>query len=169
MIVSRFTTFTENFVICCKQITKIFCTRYDSANASSVRSLVILVLWQISQFRSFGKSEYKHCVYPNPHFSQKSSLCVQELYHPRAIPLCRNDTGVPVFVRDLRFYLILGVRLVHVTTLLKFQKSTGLTVLAFPHVRLTRLRDGDPSRTGLPVLAFPHVRLTQLKMSWVVR
>ena len=37
MIVSRFTTFTENFVICCNQITKIFCTRYGSANASSAR------------------------------------------------------------------------------------------------------------------------------------
>ena len=38
MIVSRFTTFTENFVICCSQITKNFCTRYDSANASSAWS-----------------------------------------------------------------------------------------------------------------------------------
>ena len=37
MIVSRFTTFTENFVICCNQITRFFCTRYDSANASSAR------------------------------------------------------------------------------------------------------------------------------------
>ena len=37
MIVSRFTTFTENFVICCNQITKIFCTRYGSATASSAR------------------------------------------------------------------------------------------------------------------------------------
>ena len=24
----------------------------------------------------------------------------------------------------------------------------GLSVLAFPHVQLTRLRDGDPSHTG---------------------
>ena len=32
-------------------------------------ALVILVLWQISQFRSSG-SECEHCVYPNPHFSQ---------------------------------------------------------------------------------------------------
>ena len=39
MIVSRFTTFTENLVICCNQITKIFCTRYDSANASPARGL----------------------------------------------------------------------------------------------------------------------------------
>ena len=37
MIVSRFTTFTENFVICCNQITKIVCTRYGSASASSAR------------------------------------------------------------------------------------------------------------------------------------
>ena len=37
MIVLRFTIFTENFVICCNQITKHFCTRYDSANASSAR------------------------------------------------------------------------------------------------------------------------------------
>ena len=35
MIVSRFTIFTENFVTCCNQVTKIFCTRYGSANASS--------------------------------------------------------------------------------------------------------------------------------------
>ena len=35
---SRFTTFTENLVICCNQITKIFCTRYGSAIASSARS-----------------------------------------------------------------------------------------------------------------------------------
>ena len=35
MIVSRFTTFTENFVICYNQITKIVCTRYGSAIASS--------------------------------------------------------------------------------------------------------------------------------------
>ena len=37
MIVSRFTTFTENFVICCNQVTKIFCTRCGSVNASSAR------------------------------------------------------------------------------------------------------------------------------------
>ena len=36
MIVSRFTTFTENFVICCNQI-KIFCTKYGSRNASCAR------------------------------------------------------------------------------------------------------------------------------------
>ena len=37
MIVSRFTTFTENFAICCYQVTKIFSTRYGSAIASSAR------------------------------------------------------------------------------------------------------------------------------------
>ena len=37
MIVSRFTIFTENFVICCNLITKIFCTSYGFATASSAR------------------------------------------------------------------------------------------------------------------------------------
>ena len=37
MIVSRITTFTENFVICCYHVTKIFCTRCGSANASCAR------------------------------------------------------------------------------------------------------------------------------------
>ena len=37
MIVSRFTTITENFVIGCKQITNILCTRFDSANTFSAR------------------------------------------------------------------------------------------------------------------------------------
>ena len=37
MIVPKFTSFTDNFVIGCNQITKIFCTRYDSTNASSAR------------------------------------------------------------------------------------------------------------------------------------
>ena len=37
VLVSRFTTFTENFVMGCNQITKFFCTKYDSAIASSAR------------------------------------------------------------------------------------------------------------------------------------
>ena len=55
MIVSRFTNFTENFAICCNQVTKFFCAKYGSAKASSAGALVMLVLWQISQFRSLGK------------------------------------------------------------------------------------------------------------------
>ena len=45
---------------------------------------------------------------------------------------------------------------------------TGLTVLAFPHIHVTRSRNGDPSRTGLTILVYPHFRLTRLKMWWVV-
>ena len=37
MTVSRFTTFTENLVICCYQVTKIFCARYGFAITSSAR------------------------------------------------------------------------------------------------------------------------------------
>ena len=38
MIVLRFTSFTDNFVIGCNQITKMFCKWYDSTNTSSARS-----------------------------------------------------------------------------------------------------------------------------------
>ena len=55
MIVSRFTTFTENFVICCYQITKIFCTSTTLPIRLLHGAFVILVLWQISQVRSCGE------------------------------------------------------------------------------------------------------------------
>ena len=57
VIFSRFTIFTENLVICCYQVTKIFSTRYGSANASSAREpcnfcpltdLAISVFWEMS-------------------------------------------------------------------------------------------------------------------------
>ena len=55
MIASRSTTFTENFVICCNQITKIFCTRYGSANASSARGPCNFgPLANLAKFRSLG-------------------------------------------------------------------------------------------------------------------
>ena len=37
MILSRFTTFTENFVICCYQVTKIYSSRYGSTIVSSAQ------------------------------------------------------------------------------------------------------------------------------------
>ena len=138
MIVSRFTTFTE----------------YDSANTSSAR---VLWFWSSGRSRNSGLSGsgYKHCVYPNRHFSWASkivlensrvSLCVQELFHTRdslwifaTIPVLRNDTGLPYLFVILIFYLVFGLWLVHSTTLLMSQKNTGLSVLFYPHFRLTRL------------------------------
>ena len=55
-----FTTFTENFVICCNEITKIFCTKYGSASASSARGACHLGFPCILRnFELFG-SEYKY-------------------------------------------------------------------------------------------------------------
>ena len=39
VIVSRFTSFTENFVICCCQLTKVFCSRHCITSAFPARSL----------------------------------------------------------------------------------------------------------------------------------
>ena len=68
MIVSRLSIFTENPVICCYQVTKIFCTRYDSANTSSARgpcNFGPLRDLAISVFREVSTNT----VFPNPHFS----------------------------------------------------------------------------------------------------
>ena len=69
MIVSRFTSFTENFVIFCIQVTKIFCTRYGSANSSSARcpcnfgpltDLVISVFRELSTNTVFTQIHTSH-------------------------------------------------------------------------------------------------------------
>ena len=94
MIVLRFTTFTENCMICCIKSIIIFCTRHGSANASSARSpcnVGPLTDLAFSVFREVSINT----VYTKPHFSKaqalkmvhgknwRVSLCVQELYHPR--------------------------------------------------------------------------------------
>ena len=114
MIVSRFTIFTEDFLICCYQVTKIFSSRYGSAIASSARgSCDFGPLTDLAILFFFG-NEYKHCAYPNPHVSLRSalkrlhemnwreSLRVQEHHPPEfpwilaATPGGQNTTGCPV-------------------------------------------------------------------------
>ena len=74
MIVSRFTSFTKNFVICCYQVT-IFSARGTTSPVRLLHgALVILVVWQISQFRSFGK-------------------CVKTLWLPGTNRLCGSKQG----------------------------------------------------------------------------
>ena len=58
MIVPRFTFFTENFVIRCDQVTKMFRSGHDCTSTSSARSPVIFVFKQLSEFGSFGKCVY---------------------------------------------------------------------------------------------------------------
>ena len=89
-------------------------------------ALAILVLWQISQFRSFGKWVLTLCLPKSALLAGVGSkddpweelacesLC-SELYHPRgllwtlaAIPVCRNDTSLSVLDRDSHFHLVLG-------------------------------------------------------------
>ena len=70
--------------------------------------------------------------------------------------VCLNTTGLTVLDRGLRFDLVLNFWLAW---------STGRTVLAFQHVYLTQVLDGNLSHTSLSVLVQSHCRLTQLKMS----
>ena len=93
MIVSIFTTFTENFVICCYQVTKIFSTRYGSANASSARgpcNFGPLADLAISVFREMSINTVLTQILTSRGWALKIvheqnwrvSLCVQELFHP---------------------------------------------------------------------------------------
>ena len=70
MIVSRFTTFTEDFVICCNQSPKLSARGTTLPSASSARShcnFGPLTDLAISVFRKMRK---KHCVYQKSHLSQ---------------------------------------------------------------------------------------------------
>ena len=69
-----------------------------------------------------------------------------------------SEYGSPRTCSVFSFFLVLGFLLAQSTAALpRFQKNTGLPVLAFQRVYLTQLRDGDPSRTGLPVLVLATV------------
>ena len=95
MIVSRFTTFTENFVICCYQVTKNFCTKYGSAIASSARGpcnfgpltdLAISVFREVSintVFTQIHTSRRRGALKMVHEKNWRVSLCVQELCLPR--------------------------------------------------------------------------------------
>ena len=95
MIVSRFTSFTENLVICCYQVTKIFCTRYGSAIASSARGPCNFGPLTDLAISVFMVMSINTVLTPNPHFSWmwalqilheknwRVSLYVQELFHPQ--------------------------------------------------------------------------------------
>ena len=176
MIVSRFTSFTENFVIGCDQITKNFCTRYDSANTSSARGpcyfgpladLAISVFREVSINTLLTQSTLLVDLGSKDSSWEElecESLCSGTLSSTRfALNSCNHSSmseyGVPRTCSWSAFFFgVLGFRLVHVTTLLVFLKWTGLTVLVYPHFHLTRLLDGDLNDQ------FPD-----LKESWVLK
>ena len=89
MIVSRFTIFTEMFVICCYQVTKILCTRYGSSDASSARGpynlgpLTDLAISVSSEVCLPKSSRLLNVALKTLHERNlRVSLCVQELHHP---------------------------------------------------------------------------------------
>ena len=172
IIVSRFTTFTENFVICCNQITKIFCTRHDSANASSARGpcdfcpltdLAISVFREMSfytvfvQIRTSRKRRLQRwfmrrtgvwvSVFRNSVIHKIFSELLQPFWYVGMARVSPFLIGVFVFI----WFWVFGCAQ-STAGLLIFQKSTDLSFLAFQHVYLTQLRDRDLSHTGLTVL-----------------
>ena len=70
VIVSRFTIFTGNLVICCYQVVKMFCSRYNCVSTCSVRSPCYLEF--LAKCRSFDPSRSENTVLIRSHFSQRS-------------------------------------------------------------------------------------------------
>ena len=66
MIVPRFTSFTQNFVICSNQVTNMFRSGHDCTSTSSARSHCYF--WSSSVFHNVGPSESacRHFAHPNP-------------------------------------------------------------------------------------------------------
>ena len=126
VIGSRFTTFTENLVICCYQVNKIYSSRYGFAIASSAwcpRNFGPFTDLAISVFREMSINTVST---PNPHVSfrlalkrlhemnWRERLPVMEFHHPpnspwilAAIPEsqnCLNTTGLPVLSWSLFYW-----------------------------------------------------------------
>ena len=138
-------------------------------------ALVILVLWQILQFRSFGKWLETLCL-------PKSALLAGSGDNPWEELACESlRSGTLSFTRFslnssshsrisewhgsprtgswssllFGFWILVGL----VNNSCEVSEDYGSPVLAFPHVHLTRLRDGYLSRTGHRVLVYPRARL----------
>ena len=84
VIVSRFTSFTENFVICCWQVTNIFCSKYWISSAFSARrpcNLGPLAYFAISVFRDIRT----YTVFPGCHIRWTFRIWVM-----RSVCECRH-------------------------------------------------------------------------------
>ena len=146
MLVSRFIIFTENYVICCNQVTKICCTRYGSTDASSARCPCNFCPLTDLTISVFGEVSF------NTVFTQ-----IHTFHRFLRWFMRRTRVWVSVF----RNSFILKILAEFFQPLSEFNRSWSssffgfgffflTSVLPFQHVNLTRLRDGDPSHTGSP-------------------
>ena len=101
VIVSRFAIVTEDFVICCYQVTKIFSTRYGSAIASSARGSCNCPLTDFAISVLMEMSINSVSLYWNFIIHQMFPWILA------ATPGSKNSTGCPVLSR-FPFYLVFG-------------------------------------------------------------
>ena len=95
MIVSRFAIVAEDLVICCYQVTKFFCTKFDSANVFCTEPFWF---WSSGRSRNFGLSGVRNSVFRNIIIHQIFPEFLQPLRDVgtwRVAPFC---SGVFVFI-----------------------------------------------------------------------
>ena len=124
----------------------------------------LLWLWSFYRSRNFGLSgsEYKHCVYPNPHFSQAWALMMVHEMTGVWVSAFRNSIIHEILFEFLQPFRYFGTQRVApfyiVVTVFIWFLDLGLSwltllpVLSFEHVHLTQIRDRNLSHTGLPLL-----------------
>ena len=106
VIVSRFAIVTEDLVICCYQITK------NSARITTLPirllhgALVIVALWQISQFRSFGKWLSTLCL---PTSALLANVEKKKMIHEKNSRVNLSTIPVSVLNRGLHFLIGFGI------------------------------------------------------------
>ena len=180
--ISMIATFTENFVICCNQITKIFCKRYDSANASSARRPCDFGPLADLAISVFGKWAKTLCSPKSAHLAGVGSengsweelacesLCsgtlsstifsLNSCSHSRMSEFNRSprSRSWTSFLFGFWIFGWLSQQLLFWCS----RRNTGLSVLAFQHVYLTQLRDRNlsphsPLRACLATLSLDTV------------
>ena len=169
-IVSRFTSFTWNFVIPFLEITKIFRSGHDY---QCVCCMEPLLSWSSCRCRSFGPlgSECRYGAYPIPLYSAALKLiheknsrvrsCVLELFRPQDSPtilltiLADHATGFTVRSRCLHFFCFFRFVLVHATGFSVLCCSYSLLVDAGCNVGITASCNTDVGDVGVVELEEP--------------
>ena len=172
MIVSRFTSFTKNFVICCYQDTNIFCSRCGCASAFSAKgpcyvgpyaNVAVSVLREMSMNTVLTRYHFSPRLWKLTH--EKNSRvrpCVLELFRPQDLPwiiltiLAGHATGLPVLSRCPHFFFVFLVSVgsgdgsPHARSL-----ALSLRVDAGHNVGITASCGGDAGDVGVAELEEP--------------
>ena len=163
MIVSRFTSFTEDFLVCCYEVTEFFRSRHDCTSAFSERSpcyfgpladVAIFVLREVSFNTVLARARYHSYSRLWRWFTRRTGCCVTMTWNTFIHKILRQFFSPFWQIKQWVFPYVLVVSIsilifrflvVHATGLpiLCFSYSLSLRVGAGRNVRLAASCDND--------------------------